>query len=126
MLYSVDSMSYVKNTPHKKEFDAWMNNLQSNDYQLIEDELNSIFDHNEINTSGWIPGSDWTDTVYQPIYEACGRDVDHAAMFFGLIVFETLRNRSDVWGFGRYTTQDGVQIQSMTYFKLKNAPAPCS
>ena len=122
MLFSIDTNKYVTSIPHKKDFDKWMNNLSKEDLDKIEEELNSKIDESDINTAGWIPGHDWTSTVYQPIYEACNQNVTQAGMFFGLILFNLLMNRSDkTWGFGRFE-KDGKQISSMTYFVLNNPP----
>jgi hypothetical protein len=68
--------------------------------------------------AGWMPGHDWTGTVFEPIYHACGRRVDTAALLFGLIVFKVFMYREDYWGCGRYE-KDGKPIHSMTYFRLK-------
>ena len=122
VLYSIDSGKYVTSVPHKKEFVKWMKNLSIADYSKIEDALNAKIDQNDINTAGWLPGHDWTGTVFEPNYNACGKNVTQAGMFFGLIVFELLMNRQDrVWGFGRFE-KDGKQIASMTYFTLNNPP----
>ena len=124
MLYSVDSTKYVTTVPHKRQFDQWKKNLSTTDYQRIVDALNQKVDMSDINTSSWIPGNDWTGTVYQPIYHACGNDKVTSGLFFGLILFELLMNRKDaVWGFGRYE-KDGVPIRGMTYFILKKPPNP--
>lgn len=123
MLFSIDSGKYVTSVPHKGDFDRWMANLSEDDLEKIETELNSKIDQSDINTAGWIPGHDWTGTVYQPIYEACNKNVTQAGMFFGLILFNLLMNRPDkVWSFGRFE-KDGRQISSMTYFVLNNPPA---
>ena len=123
MLYSIDTGKYVTRIPHKIDFDKWMKKLSKDDYKKIEDALNEKIDQNDINTAGWLPGHDWTGTVYEPIYEACGRNVTQSGMFFGLIVFDLLMNREDkVWGFGKFE-KDGKQIASMTYFVLNNPPA---
>lgn len=122
MLYSIDSGKYVTQVPHKKDFDNWMKNLSVEDYKRIKDALNEKIDQNDINTAGWLPGHDWTGTVFEPIYDACGKNVTLSGMFFGLIVFDLLMNREDrVWGFGRFE-KDGKQIASMTYFVLNNPP----
>ena len=122
VLYSTDSGKYVTSVPHKKEFEKWMKNLSIADYSKIEDAFNAKIDQNDINTAGWLPGHDWTGTVFEPIYNACGKNVTQAGMFFGLIVFELLMNRQDrVWGFGRFE-KDGKQITRMTYFTLNNPP----
>jgi len=122
MLYSIDTGKYVTKIPHKNDFDRWMANLSDADLIKIEDALNQKIDQSDINTAGWIPGHDWTGTVYQPIYEACNKNVTQAGMFFGLILFNLLMNRPDrVWSFGRFE-KDGKLISSMTYFVLNNPP----
>jgi len=123
MLYSIDNGKYVRHIPHKKEFDKWMAMLSKADYAKIENELNKRINMSNVNTAGWIPGHDWTGTVFEPIYHACGQNITHSAMFFGLIVFNLLMNRQDkVWGFGRFE-KDGKPIESMTYFVLDNPPS---
>ena len=123
MLYSVDSCKYVDHVPHQKEFDKWMKRLSDDEYQKILEALYDKIGEDDISTAGWIPGHDWTDTVFEPIYEACDRDFVQAGMFFGLIVFDYLMKRKDkVWGFGRYE-KDGQPISSMTYFVIRNAPS---
>lgn len=118
MLVSADTGKKVTKIPHKREFDHWKQNISDADYQKVVDEINRKVDANQVNTAGWMPGSDWTGTVYEPLYKACGCNKECAGMFFGLIVFETLMNRTDKkWGFGRYE-MDGKAIKSMTYFEL--------
>ena len=122
MLYSVDLGRYVTRLPHKTEFDRWMKRLSAADYQRIVDAINERIDASDINTAGWMPGHDWTGTVYEPLYDACGKNETQSGMFFGLIVFNTLMRRTDgVWGFGKFE-KDGVPISSMTYFIIENPP----
>lgn len=122
MLYSIDTGKYVTSVPHKVDFDKWMKKLSAGDYQTIADALNDKIDESDINTAGWLPGHDWTGTVFQPIYEVCGQNQTQSGMFFGLIVFDLLMKREDkTWGFGR-DEKDGKQIASMTYFVLQNPP----
>lgn len=122
MLYSIDTGKYVEKLPHKKEFDKWMSNLSVCDYQKIVDTLNTKIDASDVNTSSWIPGSDWTDTVYEPLYVACEKNKEFSGLFFGLLLFELLMNRPDiVWGFGKYE-KDGIPIKGTTYFVLKSPP----
>ncbi len=122
MLFSIDTGKYVNNLPHKKDFDIWRKNLSDDDYMKVIDTLNAIFDENEINTAGWIPGSNWDGTVYEPLYVACNSNPTQAGMFLGLIIFDLLMQRQDkVWGFGKYE-KNGVPIRSITYFVLDNPP----
>ena len=122
MIYSLDSREYIKNIPHRKEYDIWRSRMSVQEYAAIIAALNARIEADEIVTSSWIPGSDWTGTVYEPIYsKACCMHENHAAMFFGLLVWEVVLNREDVWSFGRYE-KSGVPIEGMTYFKLTNPP----
>lgn len=122
MLYSIDSGKYIDKLSHKKEFVSWMKNLSADSYQNIIEALNDKIDENDINTSSWIPGNDWTGSVYEPIYHACGDNKEASGLFFGLILFKLLMERQDaVWGFGRYE-KNGVPIRGTTYFILNNPP----
>ena len=122
MLYSIDSARYIDKLPHKKEYDNWRKHISDVDFQLIVDKINEQIDEKDVNTAGWMPGHDWTGTVYEPLYYACGRNTSHAGMFFGLIVFYVQMKRDDlVWGFGKYE-RNGKAIGSTTYFLLNNPP----
>ena len=122
MLFSINTGKYVTRLPHKKDFDRWMKNLSDTDYQKIIKELNRKIDLSDINTSSWIPGRDWTGTVYEPLYYSCNKSITASGFFFGLILFDLLMKRDDaVWGFGRFE-KDGVPIHGTTYFLLKNPP----
>jgi len=122
MLYSIDTKSYITAIPHKKNFDVWRGRLSDIEYNAIVDELNARISEHEINTSSWIPGSDWTDTVYEPIYtKACGYNEEISGKCFGLILWVVLMNHPDVWAFGRYE-KDGMPIEGITYFKLGRHP----
>ncbi len=122
MLYSVDTCKYVNKLPHEKKYDCWMKNLSPADYVKIVDTLYDKIDLSDINTSSWIPGNDWTGTVYEPLYHACGNSKEASGLFFGVLLFKLLMDRQDaVWGFGRYE-KDDIPIRGMTYFILKNPP----
>ena len=116
MLLSVDTGLKVEKLPHAHDYARWRKHISDADYDKIVEAINEQIDSHDVNTAGWIPGSDWTGTVYEPLYYACGRNETQAGLFFGLIVFKELMERTDyVWGFGRFE-KDGVAIRSMTYF----------
>jgi hypothetical protein len=122
MLYSIDSDAYINDIPHEKDFHRWKSRLSQSEYDAIIAELNNRIDGGEIHTSSWIPGSDWSDTVYDPIYrKACEYDAVESGKCFGLFVWVVLQQHPDVWAFGRYE-KDGVPIRGLTYFKLDNPP----
>lgn len=123
MLYAIDTGKYVEKLPHQKDFDRWMKNLSAADYQKIAETLNDQINISDINTSSWIPGNDWTGTVYEPLYHACGDNKVASGLFFGLVLFNLLMERKDaVWGFGRFEN-NGIPIRGTTYFLLNNPPA---
>jgi hypothetical protein len=118
MLYALDSGTQITAIPHVTDFRRWRRGLTNAEYDAIADELHSRIDGTEVQTSSWIPGADWSDTVFNPIYErACNRDPRAAAKFFGLIVWDTFMRHPDWWAFGRYE-KDGVPIEGLTYFKI--------
>ena len=104
MLSSIED-NIVNTVWHKKFFDASKNWLSDDEYQAMIDELNrivqnSIDDNSDIIVSSFIPGSDWSGTVWDPIYtKACGFDFDHSAQFFGLLVCQVLIDRKETWYF---------------------------
>lgn len=118
MLYAVDKGSEITHIPHQQEFDRWRNRLSDQEYQAIVDNLNSRIEGTQIQTSSWMPGSNWSGTVFQPIYEkACEFDERASALFFGLIVWVVFLERPEYWAFGRYE-KDGIQISGITYFRV--------
>lgn len=118
MLYLLDTNSFVDEIPHRPEFDLWRSRLSREQYAAICQELNRQIDNGEIHTSSWMPGPDWRDTPFQPIYDvACEGNEEHSAKFFGLILWAVMMERPETWGFGRYE-KDGIPIRGLTYFRL--------
>jgi len=118
MLWDVDKQKVVQNIPHKNQYDLWMSRLCHDDIKEIKSEILQRIKGDKVATAGWIPGSDWRGTPFQAIYEqACRFDQESAAKCFGLIVWETMMEHEDYWGFGRYEL-NYLPIKSMTYFKV--------
>lgn len=124
MLYSPD-MKRITRIPHKRDFDRWTVRIPAGDLNAIENELNRRIDADlaagkQVQVAGWIPGSDWSGTVWDPIYlNACGRNVQAAGFCFGLILWKVFMDRGDVWCFvADATKSDGTPIQSKVYFPI--------
>ena len=120
MLFAITSTGRraIAEIPHREAFELWTGRLSEEQLQVICAYLSRRVDGSEVHTSSWIPGSDWTDTVFQPIYEvACGYDPDAAARCFGLILWHVMMERPENWSFGRYE-KDGVPIEGLTYFRI--------
>lgn len=95
----------------------WLVQQLGPDLSPIEARLNQMIDGERIHTAGWMPGSDWTGTPFQRIWEVCGRDQDEAAKCFGLIVWKVFEKHPGKWGSG-HGMQHGQEIRSRTYFRL--------
>jgi hypothetical protein len=120
MLYSVPDLRQIDHVPHPVDYRRWsqaLDRIDTHAYHRIHDQLDQRFEGREVDTSSWIPGSDWTGTIFQPIYHACGEDEATAALFFGLLVWQVVMDREDCWSFGRYE-KDGIPIRGLTYFRI--------
>ncbi len=124
MLFSPD-MKPITGVPHQRQFDEWTGRMSSADLAAIEAELNNRIDGDlaagkQVQVAGWIPGSDWSDKVWNPIYEVgCNRNVTASGLCFGLIVWKVFMDRPDHWSFVADATKaDGTPIQSKVYFQI--------
>jgi len=126
MLCSVNGKE-ITGIPRRRQadFNAWRRNLSNEDYENVIRNLHQVFDEaiesgqareqNGIVTSSYIPGRDWTNTPYQPIYEACGENFDQARLFFGLLVWDAVIQHENNWIFIRQE-RDSDHPLGMTYF----------
>jgi hypothetical protein len=91
--------------------------LTSGEYDDLLKLLSDRISGDQILTSSFIPGSDWTNTPYQIIYEkACECNEQHAAWFFGLILWDVMIRHSDTWSFVKSTQPN---IKGTTYFRVQ-------
>ena len=121
-LYSIPDMKIIKKIPHERDNITIIKRIPKEKLELIIKELNHKIDEvadssNEIVTSGWIPGNDWTGSVWEPIYIAAERDFSRAGMIFGALVFEIMMKREEDWSLGKYQV-NGRDIGSTTYFRI--------
>jgi hypothetical protein len=118
MLYSIDKNQAITKIPYEQSYKRWISRLSAAELDAITDELNQRINSNEVHTSSWMPGHDWTGTVFMPIYEkACGRDKTASAQCFGLILWKVMMDHPDTWSFGRYKLND-IPIEGLTYFRI--------
>ncbi len=121
MLIDIDSGKTLTRVPYQSDFDTLRGRLSSEEFDVMVSRVNELIDEagGEIATAGWLPGNDWTGTVFEPIYtKATREDFDRSAMFFGQVVWYTIMRRPEAWGSGRYDL-DGKTIGSRTYFRLR-------
>ena len=109
----------ITRVPFAEEYRTFMSRLSREEIEAIKVALNDKISGSEIQTAGWIPGSNWEGTPFQPIYEkAAKRDFGAAARCFGLMVWEVFMERPEQWTSGRFE-KDGQPIGSRTYFRPK-------
>lgn len=120
MLYSIeDTKNPITDIPHKKDYLRWRKNLGEDAYHAIMKVIDSMIDGNEVRTSSWMPGSDWSGTAFEAIYtKACEYDEVASGLCFGLFVWVAMQARPEAWSFGRYE-KDGVPIKGLTYFQIQ-------
>ncbi len=122
MLFAPDRDEQITHLPHEPEFRVWTSRLSLADIRAIKRALNRRADREDVLTSSWIPGDNWSGTPFLPIWDkACLRNVDAAAKCFGLILWQVMMERPDAWAFGRYS-RGNVPIEGMTYFRIQNQP----
>ena len=120
MLIDIDTGKTRDRVPYEPHFEALRRRLSVSEFDAMVARINDLIDESgaEIATAGWLPGSDWTGTPFEPIYTKVARgDFDRSAMFFGQLVWYTIMNRPEPWGSGRYQV-DGRDIGSRTYFRI--------
>ena len=121
-LYSISGQGRTREItyiPHEAQFNMWRSRLTPDQIETIHRQLRAMIDGNEVHTAGWMPGNDWTGTVWDPIFTtACRRDTVASGLCFGLFVWEVMRDHPDAWSFGRYE-KDGIPIRSLTYFRIQ-------
>ena len=110
---------------HPDDFAGWMAQLRAHSARLtgspdaFTDQATAALNAYADNSNGWImssyvPGKDWTDTPYQPLYECLGDAGDHAQWncarwFFGNFLCQVLMDRDDEWdSFPKADKEDGT------------------
>lgn len=119
MLWDINKDREIGTFHTGKKYDVWLSRLDQAEIAEIKATLNQMIDGTEVQTSSWMPGSDWRGTPFQAIYEkATKRNPDTAAMCFGLLVWEVFMERPEYWASGHYE-KDGVPITGRTYFQVR-------
>lgn len=119
MLIDVDTKQPITEVPHSKNWKLIVGRLSVDELAEAQAAINRLVDaEGRIFTAGWLPGSDWRGTPFQPIYEKAARhDYELSALLYGLLVYVTVMQRDDTWSSGRYKVRDR-DIRSRTYFKV--------
>lgn len=120
MLIDITSRKEIMRIPHPETSKLIQDRLSPGDFNGVVDEINKRIDEagGEIATAGFLPGPDWSNTPFQCIHDtAAKKNKEFSAKMFGLMVWYTIMQRPERWGFGRYNIGDR-EIESLTYFRL--------
>lgn len=121
MLVDMMSGKEITEVPYGAQYRDFMSRLSQDEIDAIRMRLNELIEGDEIHTAGWMPGNDWTGTVFEPIYfKAARSSYEASAHCFGLMVWETFMLHPDRWTSGRFE-KDGQEIGSRTYFRDRSA-----
>ena len=117
MLYDINGKktTYI---PHEDDYQRWMSELSQYELDAVKKALNDYCDTHESFVSGFIPGSNWGGTPFIPLYYACKDNEQHAAWFFGLLLWTVIQSRTDEWYFFRSEASDRGYT-GLTYFRKK-------
>lgn len=119
-LIDIKTNRAIAKMPFAAEFKTLRKRLSAQEFKAIVDRINELIEAagGEIATAGWLPGSDWTDTPFEPIYsKGANKNQSLSGMLFGLMVWYTITQRPERWASGRYQI-DGRDIGSRTYFRI--------
>jgi hypothetical protein len=130
-------MHEVFRLEHEREFDQIWSSIPVVARTAIEREINRRLDElvaspnpnwgsitntsiegGKINPNTGIRG-DWSGTVFDPIFEACGRNEELAGMFFGNVWKRIIIGRNERWIGVRFDPtfpQRGITLQGKSYF----------
>lgn len=87
MLFSIDQNGCVREIPYKKNYRRWRAALTDEEYGAIVADSIGRIDGGEIHTSSWMPGDDWSGTVYDPIYrKSCNKVMQLRLQCLGVVV----------------------------------------
>jgi hypothetical protein len=122
---------------HKRDFDRVWHSIPSQERDAIEAEINRRLDAliqspdpnwgsitntsiegGRTNPNTGVRG-DWSGTVFDAIFEACGRSEDLAGMFYGNVWKNVIIHRDELWiGIRSDPTfpQRGITLQGKSYF----------
>ena len=112
MLYSIDGKEMTGIPRQRREsFETWMRNLSEDDYNKVVETLNEYVDRVPTDkpfNSSFVPGSDWTNSPYQPLYIACNQNQEHSGWFFVLILWKVMIDHSEDWLFKPSDQEDDI------------------
>lgn len=99
MLVTVEGKEITK-IPHPETWELINLRLSKEELDPIKEAMVKVLDECTWTVAGWVPGSDWSDTVYQVIYDKAAKsDYNLAAKMYGLIFWVVVMEHGAKWAF---------------------------
>ena len=119
MLYTIDGKK-IKEVPHKETLTLFFKKLSQIEIDLIDKKLQETIDmiseDKKLLNSSFLPGKDWTGTVFQPIYEkAAGYNEELVAKIYGLVLMKNIIDNDKEWVF----MKDGEENRKCSIYFIK-------
>ena len=102
MIRTLDNKNKNKQMIRVNEYEALKQKLTAAEFTAITDEIDKLV--NESNGK-FVPSwqdIDWSDAVFKPLVNTCGGDVEMSSKFYGLICWDVIRQRSEVWTYTKF------------------------
>jgi len=113
MLFNL-SQQKIEDIPHKKDYDLWKSRLSDDQYKQVMSKLEEELNVRNVCVSSHIPGKEWA-YPFQYIYEACNEHFEHAAYFYGQLLWEAVMIHSARWYFK--PKDEGDTFKGTVYFR---------
>lgn len=117
----LDSGRHVAGVLDKGErgatFKRALSRMSEAEVAAVRMALDDRIEGSRIETSAWIPGSDWRGTPWQPIYDVGARgSFEQAALMFGLFVWEAFDRHPADWFTTKFSA-GGEEDRFRVYFR---------
>jgi hypothetical protein len=120
-LYNVEG-SLITSTPHKDKYDLIRGRITQDQEDAIIEEIHKKINDVEIFSASFLPGSDWTGTPFQCIYEACGQDQQEAGYAYGIFCWIAVQRHGEKWICYKSEEPNKQLGLGWTYFKMTPRP----
>lgn len=70
MLIDVETGRVINRIPYRDDFDVLRRRCSEDEFDRMVARINELIDQagGEMATAGWLPGSDWAGTAFEPIH----------------------------------------------------------
>ena len=121
MIVDLDTRRPITRPAHADTWRLIEKRLSKSEIDGIVEAIHAkIGEDDEIKVAGWMPGSDWTGTPFQIIYEKAGHhSFELAALMFGSLAWEAFIRHPDEW-LTTKTTFSGRDIENRVYFRRRH------